>query len=181
MQTLTVLAIITSLLWPLRQPTSTPAMPARTHVAHVDVKQRHARHMRRLRELRERRARARRRRVRHIKRTEAVHAAESQLGVPYVWGAESPGWGFDCSGLVQWAWGRAGVWIPRTTWSQTYSGIAVSLRHLYPGDLVFAEGGGHVGLYIGGGVVIAAPHTGAFVSRQPLSWFGAEWARRIAR
>lgn len=109
----------------------------------------------------------------------AVLAARSQIGVPYVWGAESPGWGFDCSGLVQWAYSRVGVLLPRTTWMQRYSGKWASLFALRPGDLVFAEGGGHVGMYVGGGNVIQAPYTGTTVEVTPLADFGAEYARRI--
>lgn len=109
----------------------------------------------------------------------AVAAAMSQLGVPYVWGAEQPGAGFDCSGLVQWAYQRAGGWLPRTTWAQTLVGHAVALTGLRPGDLVFAEGGAHVGLYVGRGLVLNAPYTGAVVSTVPLASFGGEWARRV--
>ena len=67
----------------------------------------------------------------------AVQAAVSQLGVPYVFGGEQPGVGFDCSGLVQWAWGQAGVTIPRTTETQWPALTHVSLDALEPGDLLF--------------------------------------------
>lgn len=101
----------------------------------------------------------------------AVAAAESQLGVPYVWGGETPGVGFDCSGLTQWAWGQAGVSIPRTAQDQ-YDAIAhVSLSDLQPGDLVFwSDGSGvsHVGMYVGGGSVIHAPETGTVVQITPI-------------
>jgi cell wall-associated NlpC family hydrolase len=101
----------------------------------------------------------------------AVAYARSQIGVPYHWGGESPGVGFDCSGLTQWAWGRAGVGIPRTAQEQ-YSAIEhVSLGALEPGDLIFwGSGGGitHVGMYVGGGEVIHAPQTGERVRIQPI-------------
>jgi peptidoglycan DL-endopeptidase CwlO len=102
----------------------------------------------------------------------AVAAAESQIGVPYVWGGETPGVGFDCSGLTQWAWGRAGVGIPRTAQTQ-YGAIAhVSLAALEPGDLLFwGNGTGdiyHVAMYVGGGDVIQAPETGETVSIAPI-------------
>ncbi|HXW35679.1 MAG TPA: C40 family peptidase, partial [Acidimicrobiales bacterium] len=101
----------------------------------------------------------------------AVAAAESQLGVPYVWGGETPGVGFDCSGLTQWAWGQAGVGIPRTAQEQ-YDAIAhISLSDLEPGDLLFwGDGGGiyHVAMYVGGGDVIQAPETGETVSIAPI-------------
>ncbi|MGH9917706.1 MAG: NlpC/P60 family protein [Nitrososphaerales archaeon] len=102
----------------------------------------------------------------------AVQAAKSQLGVPYRWGAESPGSGFDCSGLTQWSWGRAGVGIPRTAQAQ-YDAIAhVSLGDLQPGDLLFwGDGTGgiyHVAMYVGGGDVIQAPQTGQDVQIDPI-------------
>src|ERR1017187_3706504 len=67
----------------------------------------------------------------------ALHWAESQLGVPYVWGGETPGVGFDCSGLVQWAWGKSGIAIPRTTESEWPAMVQVSLSKLQAGDLLF--------------------------------------------
>jgi cell wall-associated NlpC family hydrolase len=102
----------------------------------------------------------------------AVAAAESQIGVPYVWGGETPGVGFDCSGLTQWSWSQAGVGIPRTAQAQ-YDAIAhVSLGALQPGDLVFwGNGTGdiyHVGMYVGGGNVVDAPQTGETVQVQPI-------------
>jgi len=102
----------------------------------------------------------------------AVAAAESQIGVPYVWGGETPGVGFDCSGLTQWSWGRAGVGIPRTAQAQ-YDAIAhIPLGDLQPGDLVFwGDGPGgvsHVGMYVGGGDVVHAPETGERVRIQPI-------------
>jgi cell wall-associated NlpC family hydrolase len=101
----------------------------------------------------------------------AIAAAQSQLGVPYRWGGESPGGGFDCSGLVQWAWRQAGVSLPRTAAAQ-YGAVAhVPLSSMEPGDLVFWGGGGgisHVGIYVGGGSVIDAPTTGQVVRIQPI-------------
>jgi cell wall-associated NlpC family hydrolase len=100
----------------------------------------------------------------------ALAAAESQIGVPYVWGGESPGHGFDCSGLIQWAWRQAGVDLPRTAAAQ-YDAIAhVPLSDLQPGDLLFWGYGGisHVGMYVGGGDIINAPETGELVRIQPI-------------
>jgi cell wall-associated NlpC family hydrolase len=108
-----------------------------------------------------------------------VQAAESQLGVPYVWGAETPGVGFDCSGLVQWAWGQAGVSIPRTTEVQWPALTHVPLDALEPGDLLFyynLDGDSqvdHVVMYTGSGpygtqTVIQAPFTGSTVSYSPI-------------
>jgi cell wall-associated NlpC family hydrolase len=94
--------------------------------------------------------------------TGVVAYAMSQLGVPYVWGGASPG-GFDCSGLVMWAYAQVGVSLPHSSYAQWGYGVPVSADQLEPGDLVFFDGLGHVGLYIGGGQFIEAPHTGAFV------------------
>ena len=67
----------------------------------------------------------------------AVHAAESQIGVPYVWAASSPGYGFDCSGLTMWAWGQAGVSLPHSAEDQYYSVEHIPFSELQPGDLIF--------------------------------------------
>jgi cell wall-associated NlpC family hydrolase len=91
-----------------------------------------------------------------------VAIAMSQIGTPYVWGGAAPG-GFDCSGLVMWAYAQVGVSLPHSSYAQYNYGVPVSYDQLEPGDLVFFDGLGHVGMYIGGGQFIEAPHTGAFV------------------
>ena len=120
---------------------------------------------------------------------EAVRAAESQIGVPYVWGGETPGVGFDCSGLVQWAWAKAGIQIPRTTESQWPDLVHVPLNALEPGDLLFyynLDGDNavdHVVMYVGSGpygssTVIAAAHTGTDIGFEPVFTNGLEGAAR---
>jgi peptidoglycan DL-endopeptidase CwlO len=101
----------------------------------------------------------------------AVQAAESQIGVPYEWGEEDPGHGFDCSGLTQWSWGQAGVSIPRTANDQYDAVARVPLGAMEPGDLVFWGSGGtatHVGIYVGNGDVVDAPSSGQDVQIQPI-------------
>ena len=106
-----------------------------------------------------------------------IAGAMTQLGVPYRWGAETPGVGFDCSGLVQWAFAQAGVRLPRTTSQQITAGVAVpSVGELRPGDLVFTRSVrdgrvvdvGHVAIYVGNGRVIVAPRTGDVVTVRPI-------------
>ncbi len=102
----------------------------------------------------------------------AVKAAESQVGVPYVWGGETPREAFDCSGLTQWSWAQAGVVMPRTAQEQ-YDAIAhVPLSDLQPGDLLFWDDGTtsvqHVAMYLGADTVIQAPYTGADVGFAPV-------------
>ena len=91
----------------------------------------------------------------------AVRAALSRLGCPYVWGATGPD-RFDCSGLVQWAYARAGVSLDRTTYDQINDGVPVARSQVRPGDLVFPHAG-HVQLAIGNNLVVEAPHAGANV------------------
>jgi peptidoglycan DL-endopeptidase CwlO len=111
-----------------------------------------------------------------------VGIAMSQIGTPYVWGGAAPG-GFDCSGLVMWAYAQVGVSLPHSTYSQYAMGVPVSRDQLQPGDLVFFDGLGHVGLYIGGGQFVHAPHTGDVVKVSSLSdsWYASTYvgARRI--
>jgi cell wall-associated NlpC family hydrolase len=111
-----------------------------------------------------------------------VQYALSQLGTPYVWGGGAPG-GFDCSGLVMWAYAQVGVSLPHSTYSQYTYGVPVSRDQLQPGDLVFFDGLGHVGLYIGNGQFVEAPHTGGVVQISNLDsgWYAATYvgARRI--
>ncbi len=107
----------------------------------------------------------------------AVQIAETQLGVPYVWGGASPA-GFDCSGLVMWVYAQLGISLPHYTGGQWVAGPHVPYDQLAPGDLVFFEPDiGHVGIYIGGGSFIHAPHTGDVVKISSLSdsWYAANY------
>ncbi|MFJ2636839.1 NlpC/P60 family protein [Streptomyces sp. NPDC087422] len=103
------------------------------------------------------------------KADDAIAFARKQLGKPYVWGATGPT-SYDCSGLTQAAWKAAGVDLPRTTWDQVNVGTRVSESNLRPGDLIFFYSDiSHVGLYIGGGQMIHAPHTGTVVKIAPIT------------
>lgn len=93
---------------------------------------------------------------------DAMNVALAQLGDPYVWGAEGPD-AFDCSGLVQFAYGQIGIETPRTTSTLVDFGTPVSVDQLAPGDFVFAYGGGHMGIYIGNGEYVYAPTSGDVV------------------
>ncbi|WP_051817395.1 NlpC/P60 family protein [Kitasatospora sp. NRRL B-11411] len=99
----------------------------------------------------------------------AVDFALAQRGKPYLWGGTGPD-AFDCSGLTSQAWRAAGVPIPRTS-QQQWAGLRhVALRDLRPGDLVIYHGdAGHVALYLGGGAVVHAPHTGTVVKLAPVT------------
>jgi peptidoglycan DL-endopeptidase CwlO len=112
----------------------------------------------------------------------AANVALSELGVPYVWGGSTPS-GFDCSGLVMWAYAQVGVSLPHSSYAQYGYGVPVSRDQLQPGDLVFFDGLGHVGIYIGGGQFVHAPHTGDVVKVSSLdeAWYSAAYvgARRI--
>ena len=101
----------------------------------------------------------------------AVKAAQSQLGVPYVWAGASPGYGFDCSGLTMWAWGMAGVSLAHGATEQYYEIPHVSMADLIPGDLIFYGNSYvlyHVVMYIGGGMVVQAEETGTNVMDTPI-------------
>jgi cell wall-associated NlpC family hydrolase len=93
------------------------------------------------------------------------------LGTPYVWGGSKPG-GFDCSGLAQYLYGQEGVKIPRVSQDQFRAGRSVPSSQMQPGDLVFFQKNGdvhHVGIYMGGGKFLHAPHTGDVVKISSLS------------
>lgn len=101
----------------------------------------------------------------------AIKAALSQLGVRYRWGASSPGVAFDCSGLTQWAWAKAGVSIPRVSRSQFAALTRVSTAQAQPGDLLFSQSTFfHVGIYLGNGQMVAAPRTGDVVKISSVTW-----------
>lgn len=102
----------------------------------------------------------------------AVAFAYAQLGKPYVWGAAGPD-AYDCSGLVQAAWAAAGVSIPRDTYSQYASLPHVPMSSIQLGDLIFFDGLGHVGIYVGNNTIIDAPQSGEDVELVSLSspWY----------
>jgi peptidoglycan DL-endopeptidase CwlO len=111
-----------------------------------------------------------------------VGIAMQYLGVPYVWGGASPS-GFDCSGFSMYVYAKVGVSLPHHAASQYGMGTPVSKDQLQAGDLVFFNGLGHMGIYIGGGQFIHAPHSGDVVKISSLSdsWYARTWvgARRI--
>lgn len=104
----------------------------------------------------------------------AVAYAYAQLGKPYVWGATGP-YTYDCSGLVQAAWSSAGVSIPRTTYEQYAALPHVPMSAIQPGDLIFFDGLGHVGIYVGNNTIIDAPQSGEDVELISLSspWYAS--------
>ena len=110
-----------------------------------------------------------------------VGIAMQYLGTPYVWGGASPS-GFDCSGFVMYVFSQVGVSLPHNAAAQYGHGMPVSRDQLQPGDLVFFNGLGHNGIYIGGGQFIHSPHTGDVVKISSLSgWYSSTWvgARRL--
>ena len=102
-------------------------------------------------------------------RPDVVAYAMQFLGVPYRWGGSDPSTGFDCSGFTQYVWAHFGVSMAHYTGAQYGEFPQVPADQLEPGDLVFFEGLGHVGMYIGGGQYIHAPHTGDVVKISSLS------------
>jgi cell wall-associated NlpC family hydrolase len=116
--------------------------------------------------------------------TNALRAAESRRGLPYVWGASGPS-SFDCSGLVQWSFAQAGITMPRVAADQARAGLAVPATQLEPGDLLFyhtdpTDPGyiSHVAIYLGNGWMIQAPQPGMDVEIVPAS-FGSQFAGAI--
>jgi cell wall-associated NlpC family hydrolase len=110
----------------------------------------------------------------------AVTFAKRFLGVPYRWGGSGPG-GFDCSGLVRYVYKRFGVDLPHSSYADFNRGRRVGRWALKPGDLVFFSSLGHVGLYVGHGRFIHAPHSGTRVQISKLrDWAGSyDGARRL--
>ena len=101
----------------------------------------------------------------------AIAAAQSQLGVPYVGYQAIPGVGFDCSGLTSYAWGQAGVYLPHQSRAQAAMVPHVPASAAQPGDLIFYYTPiSHVGIYLGGGMLIHAPATGKSVSVASVHW-----------
>ena len=112
----------------------------------------------------------------------ALVFAAGHLGTPYLWGGNGPG-GFDCSGLSRAAFAAAGVGLPRVAEDQFRAGPpAPDGAPVRPGDLVFfgsgPQGADHVGIYVGDGLMIDAPHSGAVVRLEPAAWAGYVGATR---
>ena len=127
-------------------------------------------------------------RIREPKPTLGERAASIALravGVPYRWGGTSPASGFDCSGLVYWAYGRLGIELPHSSYALNVEGRGVRRSRAKPGDVLVFSGLGHVGLYVGRGRMVHAPHSGALVEVVKLgsSNYGGRivGVRRIAR
>lgn len=111
---------------------------------------------------------------------QALQAALTRVGDPYVWAAAGPGQ-FDCSGLVVWAFAQVGITLPHYTGSLWNSGVHVGRNDLEPGDLVFFfQDISHVGIYIGNGMMIDAPDFGETVRVEPVYWSAYAGSVRIA-
>lgn len=110
-----------------------------------------------------------------------VRFAEHLVGVPYRYGGTSPGTGFDCSGLVRYVYGHFGISLAHSSFADFVSGRRIGRRQLQPGDLVFFDGAGHVGIYVGHSRFIDAPHSGTVVRISTMGWYGSRFtgARRI--
>lgn len=115
----------------------------------------------------------------------AAGIALRAVGVPYRWGGTSPGSGFDCSGLVYWAYGKVGVDVPHSSYALAEIGRRIGRSHLKPGDVLFFSGYGHVGLYVGRNRMVHAPRSGKLVEvvRLAGSHYGSRLvlARRVTR
>jgi peptidoglycan DL-endopeptidase CwlO len=109
-----------------------------------------------------------------------VNIALAQVGKPYVWAAAGPD-SFDCSGLIVYSFAQLGISLPHSSYALWDLGVPVSEDQLEPGDLVFFDGLGHVGMYVGGGEFVQAPHTGTDVQVTPLASYQDAYvgARRI--
>ncbi len=106
------------------------------------------------------------------KAARAVKLALGVVGTPYRWAGESPATGFDCSGLVRWAYGRVGIDVPHSSYALYDVGRRVTVSRLEPGDILFFAGLGHVGIYVGKGRMVHAPQTGRSVEVVELSETG---------
>lgn len=111
-----------------------------------------------------------------------VEYAKKYAGVRYVYGGSSPRYGFDCSGFVRYVYQHFGVSLAHSSFSDAVTGRSVGRTWLRPGDLLLFDGNGHVGIYIGHGKFIHAPHTGTVVRIETMAgWYSARFdgARRV--
>jgi cell wall-associated NlpC family hydrolase len=114
--------------------------------------------------------------------TRVAQFARHLVGVRYTYGGSSPRSGFDCSGFVRYVYGHFGVVLPHSSYAQFDQGRSISRASLRPGDLVFFDGMGHVGMYVGNGRFIHAPRSGTRVRIETLAgWYGGRFsgARRL--
>jgi cell wall-associated NlpC family hydrolase len=127
-------------------------------------------------------------RPKHVRRIQrhfgnrVVGFAKHLLGTRYVWGGSTPGSGFDCSGFVRYVYGHFGISLAHSSYAQFDSGRRVARGSLKAGDLVFFDGLGHVGIYVGDGNFIHAPHSGTRVRIETLGgWYSSRFdgARRL--
>jgi cell wall-associated NlpC family hydrolase len=110
-----------------------------------------------------------------------VSYARHFIGIPYRYGGSSPSTGFDCSGLVRFVYQHFGIALPHSSWADLSRGRRVTRRSLRPGDLVFFYGAGHVGIYVGRGRFIDAPHTGARVRISTMGAYSGYYGARRFR
>ena len=110
-------------------------------------------------------------------RRKAATLAVRMVGTPYRWGGESPESGFDCSGLIRWAYGQLGVDVPHSSYVLYSDAPAVSWKDLQTGDVLVFTGIGHVGLYLGGGRMVHAPYSGKSVELVDLA--GSSYGSRL--
>jgi cell wall-associated NlpC family hydrolase len=111
-----------------------------------------------------------------------VSYAKHLVGVRYSWGGSSPRTGFDCSGFVRYVYGHFGISLAHSSFSDFWRGKHVGRWSMKPGDLVFFDGAGHVGIYVGHGRFIHAPHTGTVVRISTMAgWYSTRFdgARRL--
>ena len=121
-------------------------------------------------------------RERVVFRHKVVNYARRFLGVPYSYGGSSPRYGFDCYGFVRYVYNHFGISLPHSSWGDMVRGKGVARNNLLPGDILFFNGGGHVGIYVGNGRFIHAPHTGTVVRISTLTgWYSGRYdgARRL--
>ena len=114
--------------------------------------------------------------------TRMADYARHFVGARYSWGGTSPRTGFDCSGFVRFVYGHFGILLDHSSFSDFWRGRRIGRWALKPGDLVFFDGGGHVGIYVGHGRFIHAPHSGTVVRIQTMAgWYSSRFdgARRI--